>query len=59
MNSDEIIERLKKLLAYTQELASLRDPALEGDIQIMLAILVDKLRYIDPTGSYAHQSEYE
>jgi hypothetical protein len=59
MNSDEIIERLKKLLASTQELASLRDPALEGDIQIVLAILVDKLRYIDPTGTYPHQGEYE
>lgn len=59
MNSEEIVERLKQMLATAQELASLRDPALEGDIQIMLAILIDKLRYIDPTGVYPHQSEYE
>jgi len=59
MNSEEIVERLKQMLATAQELVSLRDPALEGDIQIVLAILVDKLRYIDPTGTYPHQSEYE
>lgn len=59
MTSDEIIERLKKMLTSAQELAALRDPALEGDIQVVLAILVDKLRYIDPTGTYPHQSEYE
>ncbi|MFQ5610558.1 MAG: hypothetical protein ACE5H9_00325 [Anaerolineae bacterium] len=59
MTSGEIIERLKELLAAVQELAALRDPALEGDIQILLAVLVDKLRYLDPAGDYPHQVEYE
>jgi hypothetical protein len=56
---DEILERLKMMLATAQELASLKDPALEGDIQILLAILADKLRYMDPTSSLPHQIEYE
>jgi hypothetical protein len=56
---DEIIERLKAMLAQAQELAAQRHPALEGDIQIVLAILTDKLRHLDPTGSYPHPVEYE
>lgn len=59
MTSDEVVERLKQMLAAAQELASLRDAALEGDIQIVLAILADKLRYLDPAGDYPHQVEFE
>jgi hypothetical protein len=59
MTSDEVIKRLQEMLAYAQELAGLREPALEGDIQIVLAILVDKLRHLDPIGHYPHQMEYE
>ena len=59
MTSTEIVERLKEMLNNAQELASLRDPSLEGDIQIIIAILVDKLRYLDPTGEYPRQVEFE
>ena len=59
MTQAEIIKRLQEMLASSQELATQREPALEGDIQIILSILVDKLRYLDPTNEYAHQVEYE
>jgi hypothetical protein len=59
MTPDEIVERLRAMLAQAQELALERHPALEGDIQIVLAILTDKLRSLDPTGSYPHLVEYE
>ena len=59
MTPDEIVERLKSMLAQTQELALQRHPALEGDIQIVLAILTDKLRHLDPTGTYPPPVEYE
>ena len=59
MTNDEIIKGLQDMLATAQKLASQRDPSLEGDIQIVLTILVDKLRYLDPTNEYAHQVEYE
>ncbi|MBW8012077.1 MAG: hypothetical protein FVQ83_12700 [Chloroflexi bacterium] len=59
MTNAEIIKHLQEMLATAQGLASQRDPALEGDIQIILTILVDKLRYLDPTNEYAHQVEYE
>lgn len=59
MPYDDIIESLREMLTTAQELASLRDPSLEGDIQIVLAILTDKLRYLDPTGEYPHQVEFE
>lgn len=53
------VEQLQSMLATAQQLAGERHPALEGDIQIVLAILVDKLRRLDPAGSYPHQVEYE
>ena len=59
MTPDEIVERLKSMLAQTQELALPRHPALEGAIQIVLAILPDKLRHLDPAGSYPPPVEYE
>lgn len=59
MTPDEIVERLKAMLAQAQELAAQRQPALEGDIQIVLAILTDKLRHLDPTAIYPHPVEYE
>lgn len=59
MTNTEIVEHLQAMLVTVQELASLREPSLEGDIQIILAILVDKLRNLDPQGKYPHQVEYE
>lgn len=59
MTNEEIVEHLQEMLETAQSLATQRDPALEGDIQIILTILVDKLRYLDPTNEYAHQVEYE
>jgi hypothetical protein len=59
MTREEIIQNLKEMLQMSQDLASLNEPALQGDIQIVLAIIVDKLRSLDPTGTYPHQVEYE
>jgi len=59
MTREEIIQNLKEMLQTSQELASLNEPALQGDIQIVLSIIVDKLRSLDPTGVYPHQVEYE
>ncbi|MFQ6014586.1 MAG: hypothetical protein ACE5NP_03990 [Anaerolineae bacterium] len=59
MEHEEIVAKLKGMLEMAKELAALRDPALEGDIQIILAVLGDKLRYMDPEGSYKHLIEYE
>ncbi len=59
MTPDEILDRLKAMLVQAQELALQRHPALEGDVQIVIAILTDKLRNLDPTGSYPHPVEYE
>lgn len=59
MTNAEIVEHLQAMLVTVQELASLKEPSLEGDIQIILAILVDKLRNLDPQGYYPHQVDYE
>lgn len=59
MTREEIILRLQKMLRMAQELATLREPALEGDIQIILAVLADKLRYLDPLGIYPQQVDFE
>jgi hypothetical protein len=59
MTRDEIILRLQEMLRMAQELATLREPALEGDIQIILAVLADKLRYLDPLGIYPQQVDFE
>lgn len=58
-SNPKTVEHLKRMLATAQQLAGEHHPALEGDIQIVLAILVDKLRRLDPAGSYPHQVEYE
>lgn len=59
MKTDEIIVRLQEMLRMAQELANLHEPALEGDIQIIIATVADKLRYLDPTGNYPHQVDFE
>ena len=59
MTSKEIIDSLKEIFTTSQELAALHNPALEGDIQIVLAIIADKLRNLDPSGNYSHQIDYE
>ncbi len=59
MTNDEIIELLQEMLRMAQELANLREPALEGDIQIIIATIADKLRYLDPAGIYPQQVDYE
>jgi hypothetical protein len=59
MTSDQIINRLQEMLRMAQELASLHEPALEGDIQIIIATIADKLRYLDPAGNYPQQVDYE
>lgn len=59
MTREEIILRLQEMLQMAQELATLREPALEGDIQIILAVLADKLRYLDPLGIYPQQVDFE
>lgn len=58
-SNPKTVEHLQSMLATAQQLAGERHPALEGDIQIVLAILVDKLRRLDPAGCYPHQVEYE
>jgi hypothetical protein len=59
MTREEIILRLQEMLQMAQELATLREPALEGDIQIILAVLADKLRYLDPLGINPQQVDFE
>ncbi len=59
MKPEEVIARLKEMHVSAQELAKLRDPALEGDIQIILAILTDKLRHLSPEDYLQHQVEFE
>lgn len=59
MESTEKIEKLRAMLALGKELASTNDPALDGDIQAILSIITNKLRYLDPISITEHITEYE
>ena len=59
MDYKEIIEKLKIIFNTSKELSEAKIPALEGDMAIILSIVGDKLRYIDPDNFYEHIVEYE
>ena len=59
MEQKEIVDKLYAMLGLAKELAEVRDPGLEGDIQIVLALLSDKLRYMDPLNYLEHVTQYE
>ncbi|MBI4320621.1 MAG: hypothetical protein HY675_19190 [Chloroflexi bacterium] len=58
-NHEIIVTKLYSMLEMAKELAEMREPALEGDIQIVLALVSDKLRYMDPLNYYEHVTQYE
>jgi hypothetical protein len=59
MEHKEIIEKLKTIFSLSKELVEARIPALEGDVEIILSIVGDKLRYIVPEEFYEHIVKYE
>ena len=59
MEEREVIEKLKTIFNLSKELAEAKIPALQGDIEIILSIVGDKLRYMDPHNFYEHLVEYE
>jgi hypothetical protein len=59
MTSEQLVESLRAMLREAQAIALAREPAMEGDIQIILALLTDKLRSLDPQGVYPHLVDYE
>lgn len=56
---ENIVAKLYSILDASKELAEMRNPALEGDIQILMALVSDKLRYMDPLNYYEHITKYE
>jgi len=50
----DVFSKLEEMFKMATELASLRDPQLEGDIQIIVGLLADKLRYLKPEVYYKH-----
>lgn len=59
VDREQIVAKLYSILDTTKELAEVGDPALEGDIQIVLALISDKLRYMDPLNYFEHVTQYE
>lgn len=59
MEHKEILDKLYAMLETAKQLAELRNPSLEGDIQIVLAVVSDKLRYMDPLNYIEHVTQYE
>ncbi|MCC6187556.1 MAG: hypothetical protein IT318_00865 [Anaerolineales bacterium] len=59
MTADELVESLRAMLSEAQAIALAHEPSMEGDIQIILAILTDKLRCLDPQGVYPRLVNYE
>lgn len=51
---EDILKKLEEMFKNAQELASLQDPQLEGDIQIIVGLLADKLRCLKPEVYYKH-----
>ena len=59
MGRDQVVDKLKEIVSLGLELKEIvsRDPAIEGDIDRILAISRDKLRLLDPEGAMTDQRE--
>jgi hypothetical protein len=59
MGRDQVIEKLKQIVSLGLELKEIvsGDPAMEGDIDRILAISREKLRLLDPESTMTYQRE--
>ena len=59
MSQNQIVDRLRKIVSLSLELKEIvsGDPAMEGDIDRILAISREKWLLLDPESYMAHQAE--
>jgi hypothetical protein len=59
MGRDQVVDKLMKIVSVSLELKEIvsGDPAMEGDIDRILAISMEKWRLLDPESFMAYQKE--
>jgi len=59
MGRDQVVDKLKEIVSLGLELKEIvsGDPAMEGDIDRILAISREKLRLLDPESAMTYQRE--